>query len=611
MLRNNELRPDQILQAIADTLPYGILLLDSNLRIVFSNNVAQSLLGMKEGPLIGESASEIIPCGFEDFESHKTVTPSIIRLKDNLIEVSCWPASIKTGETFDRLYTVVSLVDVGEIMDLRHEVSLLRESCRDLSQIFELSFHEIYVTDGDGNTLMVNSASERLYGVPASYLYGRNVKDLEKEGFFYPSITPVVLDSGERVSALQHTKSGRQVFSTAVPVFDADGKIIRVISNAREIVESKHLRTILNETLTSPVRPPSKAQMIKKTGFCHNADGIVARNPAMKRVIRTAAKVAPFDSTVLLTGESGTGKDTIAKLIHRCSPRSSGPFIKVNCGSIPESLLESELFGYVPGAFTGASRRGKVGLIELANHGTLFLNEIDSLPLHLQVKLLHVIEDKCISRVGDTRTIKLDIRVIAASIKDLKELTAQGRFREDLFYRLNVVSIHIPPLRERREDIAPLVTHLLEKICAKHKRQKSVSEQVMEVLSNYSWPGNVRQLENALEHAVVVSDGAIITLEDLPIDIRTSVHEESSTSVDSPSRLVRAIEALEKELLTKAVDMYGSTRKAARFLGISQSSVVRKMKKYNIVPGAMQESGPLHARHPGKDKDSSQINVRR
>lgn len=302
--------------------------------------------------------------------------------------------------------------------------------------------------------------------------------------------------------------------------------------------------------------------------------GIILRSPSMQQISTLAMKVSHVDTTVLITGESGVGKEVMARLIHKESSRSEGPFVKINCGAIPRELLESELFGYDAGAFTGAQRQGKIGMIEVANHGTLFLDEIGELPLDLQVKLLQVLQDRTLVRLGSTRSIAVSVRVVAATNRDLQAMVDSRQFRSDLFYRLNVVPIHVPPLRERREDILPLVQHFLDELNGQYNLAKRFSEQALAVLLDYNWPGNVRELRNMIERLVVTSPDTLIRTDYLPPQLCVTRSEDHEAGPDLKARTAR----FERELVLEAVERFGSTRAAAKHLKISQSSVVRRMR---------------------------------
>jgi transcriptional regulator with PAS, ATPase and Fis domain len=306
----------------------------------------------------------------------------------------------------------------------------------------------------------------------------------------------------------------------------------------------------------------------------------------MLELIKVAKKIAAVDSTVLLTGESGSGKGMIARYIHNSSPRSDKPFTVVNCGAIPENLLESELFGYAGGAFTGARREGKIGKLELANEGTLFLDEITELPLNLQVKLLHVIQEGLICRIGGTSEIKLNLRFIAATNRDIARLVEEGKFREDLFFRLDVIPLQVPSLQERREDIKPLVEQFLEKLSRRYAQHKYFSPETYKYLENYHWPGNVRELENLIERMMIVVEGDEIGVQHLPRHLvgKGDFREGTSLPDRSIQPLREAREAMEKALLTEAMRRYRTTYEIAEVLEIDQSTVVRKINKYKLGP---------------------------
>lgn len=299
--------------------------------------------------------------------------------------------------------------------------------------------------------------------------------------------------------------------------------------------------------------------------------------------MQLALRLASVDSTVLITGESGVGKGVIAKLLHENGARKEFPFITVNCGAIPESLIESELFGYERGAFTGSRIEGKKGLFEAAQKGTIFLDEISELPLNLQVKLLQVIQDREFTRVGGVNRIPVDVRIISATNKDLHLLVKSGKFREDLYYRLNVVPINVPPLRERPEDILPLIQSNLEKYNNQLGENKTLEPAALAVLLHYSWPGNIRELQNIVERLILTTRDNLITEENLPVFIRTSAEAQPVQSMEHTS-LRASMERAEKEVLTRALAEYKSTRAIAKALQVSQPTIVRKLHKYGLTP---------------------------
>lgn len=313
---------------------------------------------------------------------------------------------------------------------------------------------------------------------------------------------------------------------------------------------------------------------------------IIGSSPAMQRIFERMQRIIKTDSTVLILGESGTGKELVARALHHNGRRSGRPFIAVNCGAIPETLLESELFGYTKGAFTGAVR-DKIGKFEAANHGTIFLDEIGTMPMHLQSKLLRVLQEQEVERVGATKPIKLDVRVISATNADLEEQVRQGSFREDLYYRLNVIPLPLPPLRERREDLLPLVSHFLDKFCHLMNRPvMTLSKPALDALERYRWPGNVRELENVVERMVALTEQDLIVPDNLPAEITEMAGRPKGVCLDlSPDGIdmPAAIEDLERKMICKALQMSdGVKAKAAALLGLNRTTLVEKMKRLGV-----------------------------
>lgn len=315
-------------------------------------------------------------------------------------------------------------------------------------------------------------------------------------------------------------------------------------------------------------------------------NNIIGSSPAMNLVFERMSRIVKTDSAVLVSGESGTGKELVARALHYNGPRKDQPFIAVNCSAIPETLLESELFGHVRGAFTGAIK-DKPGKFEAANHGTIFLDEIGTLPLHLQAKLLRVLQEHEVERVGSNKTVKLHVRVISATNSDLENMVRRGEFREDLYYRLNVIPLHLPPLRERQQDIVYLTSFFLEKQCRLMGRVPcSISKQALEALEQYSWPGNVRELENLIERMIVLTDANVITVDDIPAKIVGETGGGEALSVSMPSQgvdLVATVSRIEQSLICQALETAGGVKaKAAALLGINRTTLVEKIKRLKI-----------------------------
>lgn len=472
-------------------------------------------------------------------------------------------------------------VITGALLALKLAVSA-QELEKELDAVIAFSSDEILIADREGKILRANRLFEENFGVSLDSVLGKTVDELEKKKIFYPSVTRLVLDKKEAQTVIQSRRDGRKLLATGTPAFNDDGSVFRVVVNTRDITKLNRLKQKLEEAELLKNRYQQELVELRQ-GYLGSSD-LIAESPAMVELIKMAQKIAAVDSTVLLTGESGVGKGMIARFIHSCSPRSVKPFTVVNCGAIPENLLESELFGYAGGAFTGALKEGKIGKLELANEGTLFLDEIADLPLNLQVKLLHVIQEGVISRIGSTRDIKLNLRFIAATNRDIATLVEEGKFREDLYFRLDVIPLLVPPLRERREDIRKLTAAFLEKLNRRYQRQKTFSAEALRVLEHYQWPGNVRELENLIERMLIVAEVDEISPQDLPRYLRGGDNKESilqSVKGDLPP-LKEALEALEKDLLSKALQRYRTTYEIAKALQVDQSTIVRKLHKHRL-----------------------------
>lgn len=473
---------------------------------------------------------------------------------------------------------------VGVIPSLgmfRSVVSKTLELEREIDAIINFSSDEIFVADGSGKVLRANSQFEENFGVKLSSVIGSNVSDLEKKKIFTPSVTRLVIDKKSTQTVIQSRRDGRKLLATGTPAFNEDGSVFRVIVNTRDITKLNNLKLQLEEAELLKNRYRQELVELRQ-GYLNSGD-IVASSQAMLELLKVATRIATVDSTVLLTGESGVGKGMIARYIHNSSLRAEKPFTVVNCGAIPDNLLESELFGYAGGAFTGARREGKIGKLELANEGTLFLDEITELPLNLQVKLLHVIQEGIISRVGGTKEIKLNLRFIAATNRDIAMLVEEGKFREDLYFRLDVIPLLLPPLRERADDIRALTDQFLAKLNSRYQQQKQLSEEVYRCLERYHWPGNVRELENLVERFMIVADGDVIDAKHLPrrlTGIEATATPQGTAYKLQPLKIAR--DNLEKGLLIEALRVCRTTYEIADALKIDQSTVVRKLRKHNL-----------------------------
>ena len=433
----------------------------------------------------------------------------------------------------------------------------------------------VFIDSNEGICLWCNSTCEDVYDVDMEDIQGRRVEDLEREGIFTPSVARRVIDEKRELTIIHENKKGIRLLTTGTPIFGDDGQFLMVITTSRDITQITEKRRS-DSKVVSPLIHMSEEDASPNTF----GEGIVAQSKAMKNVMALTRRLAAVNSTVLITGESGVGKGLIAKTLHDEGSRWKNPFVTVNCGAIPENLIESELFGYVSGAFTGSRSEGKRGFFEAAQGGTIFLDEISELPLNLQVKLLQVIQERMITPVGAVKSIPIDVRIISATNRDLSKLVQEGKFREDLYYRLNVVPVEVPPLRERTADIVPLIRMNLSKCNRDLNQNKSISADAMSTLLKYPWPGNIRELQNIVERLVITTSGNMITDEDIFIFIKQAAEENTQNASDSS--LTAALEAAEKDILSQALANYGSTRAIAKVLKISQPTVVRKLQKYGL-----------------------------
>ena len=468
----------------------------------------------------------------------------------------------------------ITMIESRNLDSVFQRLTKTRQIEQEFYDILESMHDDFVIIDKEGIIEKVLPNFEEMYGVSAEEAVGRSVYEMEERKIFNPSIAIRVMKSLKRETLLQLTGAGKYLMCTAIPVFDRAGKLYRVISYTKDVTKYEMLKEEYNklqDTLTLYTEQLGQLRQQKDAR-------IVGNSQEIKTVMAMVGKIAKFDANILLTGESGVGKSLIASAIHGISERREEPFISINCGAIPENLLESELFGYEKGAFTGASHEGKPGLIELAHKGVLFLDEIGDLPLHMQVKLLKVIQEKKVIRVGGIKEKQVDFRLIAATNKDMEKLIEEGKLREDLYYRLNVISIHIPALRERKEDIFYLVTHFLKKYNEEYKVNRVFSNKAMNYLENYNWPGNTRELENLVERMVITADDYIITEEQLPSHI---YGKETMDRYDIKGKTLKEIlEQVEKQVLLRCYDEYKTTTQVAKVLGISQPSASLKLSKY-------------------------------
>lgn len=438
----------------------------------------------------------------------------------------------------------------------------------------------VYITDADGITLKVNGAYERLTGLRSEDVVGQHMQALVEQGVISQSVSLRVLKEGKALSLMQSVSQGKRLLVSGTPILDAAGHVRYVVSTVRDMTELlriKHERDELQQ-LKQLRNSTAKLHAGQRDDLLDASP--VANHPASGRLFGQARQVAASDVKVLLQGETGVGKTLIAQYIHKRSPRAAQPFLALNCGALPENLIEAELFGYVAGAFTGAGSKGKRGLLELAHHGTVFLDEIGEMSPYLQAKLLRFLSDGTFRRVGGDREERVNVRIISATHRDLERMVTEGEFREDLFYRLNVLNLQVPPLRERGQDIVLLARHFMQQACAQIQRtQCRLTPDTYPALLGNRWPGNVRQLQNVIFRAAAICESNLVQVGDLDIAGTAVAQQQAGGEVTS---LEAAVSAFEKELLETYYASHPSTRQLAARLQTSHSAIATRLRKYGI-----------------------------
>ena len=439
---------------------------------------------------------------------------------------------------------------------------------------------DMMLSDDKGIILRVSENYERNFGFAHNSIVGKSAFDLEADGTFTPCITAEVIRQGKKITATQTINHAyKNVMTVGLPLFNARGRLKYVI--CFNTVSMEQINAIHRNYLHLQDSLQHYSQEIAELRTRATSTSLIFKSAPMQRLLTLMQNTANTKANILITGETGVGKSAVAKAIHAMSNRSGGPFIEVNCAVLHENLIESELFGYEKGAFTGASASGKIGKIELANHGTLFLDEIGELPHHIQSKLLQLIQEKTIERLSGTRKIELDFRLIVATNRNLEEDVQRGLFRSDLFYRLNVIRIHIPPLRQRPEDVYPMAYRFLTRFCGEYGKNLTFSPRFLTFLEQYDWPGNVRQLENLVERMVITVSDPVIDVTHLPLEY-TGTSVPPAEVLSRSGTLAERVDAFESQIIRDAYLRCGTTVAVVRELGISQATAARKIAKYVV-----------------------------
>jgi PAS domain S-box-containing protein len=565
------------LEAVFSSAHNGIVSINSDGIITAFNPAAEKLSGIPKEKAVGKYIADVlVPTGLLDvLSTGKSELSTKFQVGKRKYITNRTPI-IQNG----RITGAVGVFqEISEIDRISQELNSVKELNKELSAILESSYDGVIVTDMQGIVLKANRACERIIGLQEGEMVNRSIQELTDNGIFSKRLIDKVEQGGKPVTSLVSTSNENALLVTASPVSDEKGRVYRVVINVRDMTELTQLRHQLRYTKELSDQYHSELTELKSKFILE--PGIIASSRSMQDLISLAIRVASFDSSVLLLGESGVGKEVIAKLIHDNSNRSKHPFVKINCGAIPENLLEAELFGYEPGSFTGANKVGKMGLFEVANKGTLLLDEVGDIPFKLQVKLLRVLQEREVLRVGSSTPRMIDVRIIAATNHNLQNLVEVGSFRQDLYFRLHVVPIRIPPLRERREDIVPIVYSLLKKLEKKYHLKKEFSPEAIDLLVSSNWAGNIRELENVVEQLFVTCLEDVITPQNMSAYLLQTEMDLTSKAV-AVNRLMplkEAIEELENQLISKAMLDLGNTYKAAEALAVNQSTIWRKWKK--------------------------------
>ncbi|MEG2148199.1 MAG: sigma 54-interacting transcriptional regulator [Clostridiales bacterium] len=522
-------------------------------------------------------------------EQIKSVNYIAFYLDQELSTLACYGNDNKCGLILNEWQHPVAVVsDIWNLYYLSY--SWRRESYHQnlriefYKRIIDNIEEEIFITDEYGFIQFLNPHAEKVCGIKLRDIIGSHVEDLEKQGIISSSISKEVFKYNKTCNKLMEMHTGHAVVATGIPLYNKSGKLINVLVSSKDVAEIRDILTHLQDVTTELGQKDLQIEELKKKVITQ--DNYVLQSSPMQEVEKSILKVAPTDATVLIDGESGAGKEIVAELLYKLGSRSDKPFVKINCGMIPEHLLESEFFGYEPGAFTGASKTGKKGKIEIANGGTLFFDELGEMPLSLQAKILEFLQDRNIVRVGGMKRIPVDVRVIAATNRNLIEMVREGTFRGDLYYRLNVMPIHVSPLRERSEDILPLTRMFLQKYNARYGKSKTIAPSVLTYFIHYKWPGNVRELMHTIERLLIISDGDVITMDSVN---KVFAYDEPMAEENNITSLKLAKQTMELAMVKKAYETYRSSYKAAEALGVTQPAVMKILKRsgYRLHQGVL------------------------
>lgn len=551
----------------------GIVRTNKEYEIEYMNETAENILGLPSSFLL-----------FRNYRTILTIDKKWDRVLngETLVNVV---SSVNHKHTIGNFYPlhvedkITGLIHIFFERDVFEEsvqeLDFVRNLNSDLQAVYASSKEQILVIDGEGFIIRVAGTflSDFWKIDHPEKIVGKQITEFTRKNIFQPNVFEICQKQMKKVQAIQVSERGHKIWSVATPVYH-EGKLEKVVILSRDLSSNTTSPTSYSNLGQQPQESNDNDEIGRK---------LVFRSKKIKNLVNEIKRVAQFNSTVLLEGESGVGKELFAQLLHSLSPHKEKQLVRINCGAIPENLIESELFGYEKGAFTGASRTGKVGLFEIANNSTLFLDEIGELPLNMQVKLLRVLQEKEITRIGGTYPIPVNVRIITATNKSLKEMVSIGEFREDLYYRLNVIPFRIPPLRERKDDILPLTIHFLERFNEMYQIKKKIVPEAIEVLEAYEWPGNIRELQNIVERIILLCTDEWIQPEDiLKFLYGEAQQDKKHLYVLDLIPLKDAVEELEMQLIEKGMKKYQTAHKLSQVLGVSPATISRRMRKLNL-----------------------------
>jgi len=574
LLKKYHIDEGLLLQTLSGTLFDGIIITNTKGSIIYCNNSCEEILGLKKHEIENKKIQSII----KDKDISELLLKQSFTIERNIL-FKGRDITLRIAPMYSRNEHIASVITLRNTFDeenSQYELRKLEQSMDTMKDILDHEYQGMVLVDAEGKIIKFNY--EKLLGIKEKDVIGKHVDDVIDNTRLH-----IVLKTGKKeINDIQKIQ-GKDMIATRIPIIK-DGKILGALGSVlfKDVREVKSLIKRIETYKKSFYKYKGEIRMMHEANY--SFDHIITQNKRMEHLKELAKRAAESNSTVLIQGESGTGKEYFAHGIHKASLRRYGAFVRINCAAIPKELLEAELFGYDEGAFTGAKKEGKLGKLEIANGGTVLLDEIGAMPLEMQAKLLRVLEEREFERIGGTERIGLDIRVLASTNEELEEAIAKGKFRQDLYYRLNVIRINIPPLRERLDDIPILAEYITKDLCSKLGIDtKTVAPETIEDFQRYDWPGNVRELRNVIESALNIVKGNIIYPENLPEYMQYKPVEENHKVEKEPVLLKDIVAKAEINAIIEAIKMAkGNKTEAAKSLGIHRTALYKKIEAYGL-----------------------------